>query len=181
VQLEKGKITLEECIQKIVSMLDLPKHLILKELEQVTFVRPSFKYLVDYCKTQKIPLFIVSAGLDFIIEHFLEPTKWGDLLKIHAAKTSFTNMGIQLTFPALLDKTSLDFKEDLVKHQKKQGRKAIYIGDGNSDYRAVKKADFVFAIRGSELATLCKRSGILHREINDFKEVVDAIKESIFS
>lgn len=52
----------------------------------------------------------------------------------------------------------------------------IYIGDGITDYRAVRRADLSFVIKGSKLAELCKRGEIPHREIRDFQEVIDAIR-----
>lgn len=54
-----------------------------------------------------------------------------------------------------------------------------YIGDGISDYTAVKLADIAFAVRGSPLSGYCSREGISFREFGDFREVVAALKEFV--
>lgn len=175
-QYERGEITIEECMQKQMSMLRVPKHVMLKELEKVTFMRPHFEHLIEYCTMNGVSIIIVSAGLDFVIRRFLELNGWGDLVTVKAAQTTFLDDRIKLTFPDLADETSFDFKEDLVKQHKKHGRHVIYVGDGLSDYHAVRIADVSFVIQRSKLADLCQRKRIPHREISDFQEVVDTIK-----
>lgn len=115
---ERGEITLEECMQRQFSMLRAPKPLMLRELEKAVFFRSGFKALAEYCRIRRIPLVVASAGLDFVIRHFLEREGWGEPIEVYAAKTVFTEEGIELTFPGLMDETSADFKEDLVKHYK---------------------------------------------------------------
>ena len=175
-QLEREEITLEECMEKQYSLLKAPKAVMLKELEKGIFFRSNFDKLVEYCRTQNFPFVIVSAGLDFIIKHFLEQKGLEEVIEIHAAKTQFTSDGITLTFPKLFDKTSANFKDDLVKYYKTQGYRVIYIGDGLSDYTAVRKADFSFIIKDSSLATLCKEEKLQCQEITDFQEAIDKIK-----
>jgi 2-hydroxy-3-keto-5-methylthiopentenyl-1-phosphate phosphatase len=52
----------------------------------------------------------------------------------------------------------------------------MYIGDGIGDYHAAGDSDFAFAIKGSKLAELLKKSKTPHEEITDFLQVVEAIK-----
>ena len=176
VQYRKGKITLEECIQKQYSMFAVPKHLMLKELEKAVSFRSNFNKLIDYCRIQNIPFIIVSAGLDFVINHFLKQKGLANSIKVHSVKTTITENGIELAFPKLLDRESTNFKDDLVINYKKQGHRVIYIGDGPSDYQAIKQADYRFSIKNSRLAELCRKNRIAHQEIDDFQEVIDALK-----
>jgi len=176
-QLERGKITLGECLRKQFSTVRATKTRILKEIENVPSVRPNFEKLAEFCKTKGIPLMIVSAGLDFVINHFLEQKGWQKLVTVYAPKARITAKGIKFTFPKLLDKASVSFKDDLVRYYKKQGKTTIYIGDGFADFNAAKNADFSFAIEDSKLAELLKNDGIPHKEISDFQEVVKAIIE----
>jgi len=176
IQFEKGEITLEECLQKQFSSVKAPKTIILEEIERVTHIRPNFEKLVEYCRAHKIPLILVSAGLDFVIEHFLKLNNWQGLVEVHAARARCTVDGINFSFPRLFDEASVNFKDDLVAYYKKQGKKVIYVGDGFSDYHAAKKANYAFAIKGSKLAELLRRDGIPHEEMNDFQGVVEAIK-----
>lgn len=72
-------------------------------------------------------------------------------------------------------KSSNNFKDDIVKHYKSQGKKVVYIGDGSADYNAAKDADYSFAIEGSRLAELCKNHRVLSKNITDFQKVIEAI------
>jgi len=177
-QLEKGEITLEECLRKQFSTVRVSKKLILREVERVMSARPNFANLVEYCRANRRPLFLVSAGLDFVIKRFLELNSWRGLVDVYAPKARCTVNGIKFTFPKLFYAMSVSFKDDLVRYNKKQGKRVVYIGDGLADYHAARNADFSFAIKGSKLAELLRREGIPYKEISDFQEVVETIKVS---
>lgn len=178
-QFENGEITLEECLNKEFSLMKVSEEQILEELKDGVTFRPSFKKLAEYCKENRIPLIIVSAGLDFVIKHFLELNNCQDLVEVHAAKTAFSAQGIKFTFPTLVNKTSDNFKHDMVRHYKSHGRKVVYVGDGLADYAAAKDADNSYAIEGSRLAKLCKSHGIPCRNIIDFQDVIEAISKIV--
>jgi len=177
-QLEREEITLEECLQKQFSLIRVPKTRMLEEIEQVTSVRQNFEKLVKCCRTRGLSLVLVSAGLDFVIKNFLQLKGWSGLIEVYAPKSRCTINGIKFKFPKLLDETSVNFKDDLVRYYKKQGKKVVYVGDGFPDYHPARNADFPFAIKGSKLAALLKRDGIPYKEISDFEEVVEAINAS---
>ena len=127
--------------------------------------------MITYCRLHAIPFVICSAGLDFIIRYLLDLTSYSNQKKIVALKTKYQNNRITITFPKLLDTASIDFKEYLVKFYKRNGNTVFFIGDGISDYNAVLEADVSFTVKDSELTLFCKKRGIIHQEINDFKEV----------
>jgi 2-hydroxy-3-keto-5-methylthiopentenyl-1-phosphate phosphatase len=156
-------------------MIKAEKKAILTALEQVIEVRQGFEALVHYCHEQAIPFNIVSAGLDFIIEHVMLKKKLKELVTIHAIETRFTSKGIEPVFQEFRDRTSLDFKDDLVKHYKKHGYRVIYIGDGVSDQGAIKSADKVFTIKNSSLSSYCERAAIVFVEIDDFRDIIKEI------
>lgn len=170
--LERGAITLEECTQRQLAMLNLTQEGALVALERVTSFRPHFAELANYCAAQGIRLIVVSGGLDFVIRHFLRAAGLEQLVQVYAATSRVTQSGIELSFPNLVDETALDFKEDLVKQYRRQGFQALYVGDGLSDFNAARRADFAFAIKDSKLADLCKREQLPHREITDFHDVM---------
>jgi 2,3-diketo-5-methylthio-1-phosphopentane phosphatase len=176
-QFENAEITLEECLTRQFSLVKASEKQILKELKGVVTFRANFKNLAEYCKENRIPLTIVSAGLDFVIQHFLKLNHCQDLVEVYAAKTAFGADGIRFTFPTLFYKSSENFKHDIVKHYKSQGKKVIYIGDGSADYNAAKDADCSFAIEGSKLAKLCKSHGIPCKNIADFQKVIEGIRK----
>ena len=172
---EKGEITLEECIQRQLSMLTVPRQVMLEELERVTIIRSHFSDLVEYCGLRGVPFVIVSAGLDFVIQHFLQRASVAGPVEIHVPRSRFIGLYLNLTFPPLNDESSLDFKQDLVKDYQRQGYTVFYVGDGLSDYNAVRQAQYSFVIKGSKLAMLCHRERIPHQGIRDFQEVIDSM------
>jgi 2-hydroxy-3-keto-5-methylthiopentenyl-1-phosphate phosphatase len=176
-QFESGKITFEESIRNEFAMLKVNQQQILKELDKVVVFRPNFDKLVESCRKKRLSLTIVSAGLEFCIRHFLGRADWLEFMEIHAPKAMYTPNGYELTFPKLLGTGAINFKDDLVRHHRKQGDKVFYIGDGLGDFPAAREADFPFAIKGSKLAEACRRGKVTHKEISDFQEVVDAIDD----
>jgi 2,3-diketo-5-methylthio-1-phosphopentane phosphatase len=176
-QYQRGQITLEECLRKQFSFVTASQEEILNELDKVVTFRPNFEKLARYCKKNSIPFMIVSAGLDFVIDYFLKLNDWKGLVETCTAKTQFGANGINFIFPELFDATSANFKQDLVRHYKAQGKKVIYIGDGSADYAAAIEADYPFAIKGSRLAKLCGKRRMRCATITDFMKVVETICE----
>jgi len=176
-QFEKGETTFEECLNSQFSLVKASKKQILHELKDIVVFRSNFKKLAEYCKENHIPLTIVSAGLDFVINYFLELNSCSHLVKVCAAKTSFTSNGIKLVFPTLFDRASDNIKDDAIRRCKSHNRRAIYVGDGLADYGAAKVADYSFAIEGSRLAKLCRGRGVQCRTIIDFQEIIEAIRK----
>jgi 2,3-diketo-5-methylthio-1-phosphopentane phosphatase len=176
-QLDRGEITLEQCMREQFSMIKTPKSVILNELELDASFRPGFEELVHFCNDNQVPFEIVSAGLDFMVKHLLEVRGLDDKIKVRVARTRFTGDGIEMDSIELHDRNSIDFKADLVNFYKDKGFFVLFIGDGMSDKGAVMSADYVFVIKGSRLAEFCKKEGINHQEMSDFQEVIARINE----
>ena len=172
-KLEKGEITLEQCLIAQYAMIKASKEEILLSLEREKIeIRPYFEEFIRYCKVNNFSFVIVTGGIDFCIDHVL---KRYASYTIHSGKSVHSLEGIQITFPPLNSKKSINFKDDLVEKYRKIGHKIVYIGDGHSDYEPSKKADLVFTVKGSSLGRMCKRNGIEHVEFSNFSEVQDKI------
>jgi len=178
-QYERGELTLQDVVRKQGMMIRTPEMVLVAEMERVTGFRPNFDKLIAYCRTNKTPIAVVSAGLEFVINHLLRMKGWNHLVKLHVAKAETTPDGIRLTFPRLRDKTSLDLKDDLVRFHQSKGRRVAYVGDGRWDLPALKLADYRFAVKGSTLASLCRQQNIPAREISDFQEVIATLQYDI--
>jgi len=176
-QFEEGEITLEECLKKEFSLVKASEQEIIGALKSIRF-RHGFDELAEYCRQNRIPVIVVSAGLNFVIEHFLRLKGWSHMVETCMAKTTVTPQGIRFRFPKRRDKTSANFKQDFVKKCKSEGRKIVFIGDGTGDFDAAKEADCAFAVRSSRLAKLCEKHGMHCRSVTDFCQVVEVLCKS---
>ena len=178
-QYERGELTLQDVVRKQGMMIRTPEMVLVAEMERVTAFRPNFDKLIAYCRTNKTPIAVVSAGLEFVINHLLRMKGWNHLAKLYAAKAETTPDGIRLTFPRLRDKTSLDLKDDLLRFHQSKGRRVAYVGDGRWDLPALKLANYRFAVKGSTLASLCRQQNIPAREISDFRKVIVTLQYDV--
>lgn len=176
-QFERGEISFEESLRNEFAMLKVSEDDILRHLDAVTHFRPNFETFVEYCKSRGHPMIVVSGGLDFCIRHFLEEKDLLESVEIYAPNAKKTKNGFTLTFPRLYDKTSINLKDDLVKHYREQGARVVYIGNGMADFAAAKIASIALVIQDSTLARLCTRRGVPCTEITDFQQAADAIEE----
>jgi len=172
---EKGDFSFEDSLRQEYAMIPASPETILKELDRFTMLRPNFDTLVDYCKSRNLPLVVVSGGLDFCIEHFLERDGWLNFITVHAPKTRRVKNGYEISFPKMLNLSSKDFKEDLVIFRKGKGERVLFVGNGRGDFQAARESHFAFAIKNSRLAKLCNSAGVACREIEDFQDVVDVV------
>jgi 2,3-diketo-5-methylthio-1-phosphopentane phosphatase len=174
-QFEKGEVSLEECLNKQFSNVEVSKSQVLKELEYVVEFRQGFKDFVDFCTYRIIPLVIVSAGLDFVIDYFLRKNGFLGKVEVCAAKTEEKPEGFTFSFPQIFDSPSQNFKPDVVRSYREKGFNVVFVGDGLADYAAAREADFSFAVQGSNLAELCKKHGIKCTEITRFQDLIKPI------
>ncbi len=172
---EKGEISLEDCLRTQFSRVTANKHQIMRTIKQISRTRKHFETFVEYCRTEKIPIIVVSAGLDFVIKHFLEVNCWSDYVQVYSPCSRFTDEGISLTFPKLLHQASTSFKDDLVRDLKQKGATVLYVGDGTPDYEAAQLANYPIAIKNSKLAQLLNDNQIPFKEITTFREVLTSV------
>ena len=176
---ERGEVTFEESLRREFATLAAAPEAIIGEVGRFTSVRPNFDRLVDYCTSINMPLTVVSGGLDFCIRHFLDRGNWLSFVKIYAPTSAFTGNGYTLTFPASLGDGSTNFKDGLVRHEKKNGTRVFFVGNGFGDLPAAKEATFAFAISGSRLAELCNEQEVQHEKIDDFAQVVGVLSQRL--
>ena len=174
---ERGEMSFEECLRREFAMLKVPEEDIIREVSRVTQLRPNFSQLVDYCKTRSVPMTVLSGGLDFCIRHFLNRDGWLDFMQIYSPTSKFTKDGYTVTFPRMFAESSTSFKDDLVRHERTKGARVYFVGNGFGDLSAAKESDVVFAIKDSRLAQLCRQHKVVHTEVVDFLQVVDALVE----
>ncbi len=175
----RGEVTLEECVRRQGAMVQVRRSQILSYLDGVTEFRPNFDKLVEFCKTNHFPLVIVSAGLDFVIKHFLTRKKFEDKVELFAASAKCTPTGIKFKWPKLKSNRSMNLKDDMVRYYKRRADTVAYIRDGRWDLHALRNADRRFVIKNSKLAELCREQEVQATRIIDFQEVVKSLQKEI--
>jgi len=172
---ERGEVSLEECLRQQYGMIREPKRKLLVAVDNVATFRAGFDELLAFAMKEGNSFTIVSAGLDFVITHLLRRRNVDRDVVILAPRSKHTPRGIALDFSGLPQGDSANFKSNAVQAIKAKGRSVAYVGDGYSDFEAIKEADVRFVIKGSRLDEQCRKDGIVCRQIVDFEEVTSCL------
>lgn len=177
VMLGEGKISLEECMIAQFKLIKAPKEDIIPVLDAAVGLRPGIQDLIEYCRVKEIEFTILSAGLDFYIDHVISKYGWNHVRRVSGT----TNMddGITISFPKHRFADSRTFKEDFVRVQKEMQKDIWYFGDGTSDREGAMAADMVFTVTGSRLSEIMDAKGKIHRDFQDFIGVLTLLKNSL--
>jgi 2-hydroxy-3-keto-5-methylthiopentenyl-1-phosphate phosphatase len=177
VLLGEGKISLEECMVAQFKLIKAPKEDIIRVLDAAVGLRTGVENLIEFCRTKDIEFTILSAGLDFYIDHIIAKYGWDNVKRVSGT----TNMddGIVVEFPKHRFVDSKTFKEDFVRTQKELHKDVWYFGDGTSDREGAMAADMVFTVAGSRLSEIMGGKGKIHRDFHDFLEVLAVLKNSL--
>jgi 2-hydroxy-3-keto-5-methylthiopentenyl-1-phosphate phosphatase len=173
---KRGLISSCECLRREIDAYpgDLER---LRAYARSLPIDPGFLSLMEVCRDQGVEIFVVSDGLDFYIEPFLEAH--GVRVSYRANSLEVRNGQRILSFPH--HKASCgacaNCKSSHVEREAGDGKFIIYVGDGLSDKCAAAKADLVFA--KSELGAYCRRERIPHVTFGDLREVAEHLRSSL--
>ena len=156
---------IRECAHTGVSREELDRHL------DRFGLTPGFIETVRFCKTQGIPLTILSDGLDYYIEYLLGKYGVSDV-DYRANHMFFVNGSIGVEFPYLNKGCGRcgNCKRWHMVNLRKDGETVIYVGDGYSDRYAIRNADILFA-RG-DLTEYCRENGMTYIMYKDFYDIL---------
>ena len=171
-----GELTLKE-YQEITFRNILADRAVMQDyVKEHANLRPYFHDVWSYCAVHRLPMAIVSQGLDFYIQALLGKEGLPQV-PVYSVHTKFTPQGItyqyHYTFPG--HEREGNSKGLVVDAYKGRGHYVIYAGDGTSDLEAAPKADLLFAHR--TLAEECRRQEIPYHPFNDFQAVLLALRE----
>ncbi|RLQ97106.1 2-hydroxy-3-keto-5-methylthiopentenyl-1-phosphate phosphatase [Falsibacillus albus] len=172
------KLSIQEGVGSMFSLL--PSHLredIVGFLKQTVVIRKGFPEFTEYCRSNDIPLYIVSGGLDFFVEPLLKG--YVRQAEIYCNKADFKGNAIKINWPhscdQYCDKDCGCCKPSIIRKLVEHDDKVVVIGDSITDLEAAKIADIVFA-RGF-LAEKCSSLGIPYHEFNTFTECLELLSE----
>jgi 2-hydroxy-3-keto-5-methylthiopentenyl-1-phosphate phosphatase len=143
-------------------------------------IREGFAEFVDFVRTEKIPLYIVSGGIDFFVNPILE--RFGPFDGVYCNEADFSGETIKILWPHDCDTNCVNkcgcCKPSIIrKVSKNEKHFNIVIGDSVTDLEAARLADFVLA--RDLLEEKCAEWGINHQGFSSFYDCIEAIKTRI--
>ncbi|MEX2104244.1 MAG: 2-hydroxy-3-keto-5-methylthiopentenyl-1-phosphate phosphatase [Bacilli bacterium] len=138
-------------------------------------IRDGFAEFVHYTREHRIPLLIVSGGIDFFVKPILEPYQLEE--NIYCNGSDFTRDTITITWPHPC-KTGCDnecglCKVSILNEYNSEVYEKIVIGDSITDLAAAKRADFVIA--RDFLLEKCESLRLAHQSFETFYDVIDIL------
>jgi 2-hydroxy-3-keto-5-methylthiopentenyl-1-phosphate phosphatase len=167
-----GKIGSRECMAGQIGLLDMDRaqldaHLAARKLDA------SFPEFVALAKSLRMPIAILSDGLDYAIHEILARYDL-DFLPVTSNKLeAVAERRWQLTFPnssSVCRSGSGTCKCASSVNARATGRRVLLIGDGASDFCVAGVADFVFA--KGKLIAHCIANNIPHAPIANFSDAI---------
>jgi 2-hydroxy-3-keto-5-methylthiopentenyl-1-phosphate phosphatase len=169
------ELTIQEGVGKMFALLSSSlQHDIINYLKETAIIRDGFREFVQYTKEEKIPLYIVSGGIDFFVYPLLQGLVERE--SIYCNGSDFSSDVIEVLWPNSCDDTCTNgcgcCKPTIIKKLAHKGNQIIVIGDSITDLQAAKKADTVFA--RDFLKTKLRE---LHRPFYSFETFYDVIEK----
>jgi 2-hydroxy-3-keto-5-methylthiopentenyl-1-phosphate phosphatase len=167
---DRGELTTPDEFRLTFATITASLHEMEVALDEVAFDE-SIAQLVHACNQRGYEFAILSDGLGWYIEYILARAGVGDVFLY--ANTVWEREGkFEFEFPWHSDETPrlATCKPAIVRSIKEQGKGIIYIGDGPSDFDAVKYADVIYA--KPKLAAYCREHGHAYQPFSTFSDII---------
>lgn len=165
-----GLIGSRECMAKQVALIRATKLELDDHLDGVA-IDPAFPAFVALCRAARVPLTVVSDGLDYAIRRILDRYGIEDLPILANRFEAAGPRQYRLAFPhahAACAKSSGTCKCKIAENQTAGQALSLLIGDGASDMCAAGSVDLVFA--KDKLLTYCRDKGLPFVAFRDFTD-----------
>jgi 2-hydroxy-3-keto-5-methylthiopentenyl-1-phosphate phosphatase len=144
---------------------------------------PDFKGFCKFARKQRLPLYILSDGFDYVIRRVLKGAGLDRHFRSNLFASALRVEGRRLapSFPHSPEPCGhgcATCKAALISRLREGRRPVVFVGDGMSDRFAVEVADVVFAKR--HLLAHCRESGIDCHPFETFKDV-QAVLEKLLA
>lgn len=179
-QWKAGKIGSRECLAKQLALVQTTP----PELNAVidsTPLDPGFTDFVHFVRKHRIPFFVTSDGMDYVIRRVLANS--GLHLRPRNGSQFFSTAAklikgrLALSFPHASPSCvhgCATCKPVVIERLRKSRWPLIYIGDGLSDRHAIESADFVYA--RPALLSICRKKNIPCRPFETFSDITQALR-----
>jgi len=149
---------------------------------------PGFKEFYTWCKSNDIPVIIVSSGMApfirAVLSNLLGDTAANEIEIISNDVIVFPDGKWEIKFRHPSSGFGHDKSQAILQYSKLTPPPTLFFfGDGVSDISAAKHADLLFVKTKSDgendLAEYCKREGIKHVLFNDFSKIIPAVNSIV--
>lgn len=170
-------ISVQEGVGKMFSLLPSTlKEDIIQYVKKIGKLRAGFSEFVTFTTEQKIPLYIVSGGIDFFVHPILE--NYLDKKHIYCNAGDFSNDTINILWPYTCDEHCSNncgcCKPSILRQFDGEKYEKIVIGDSITDLQAAKFADYVYA--RDFLIQKCEELQIPYTPFENFTEIIQDLK-----
>ncbi|CCF59727.1 hypothetical protein KAFR_0H03170 [Kazachstania africana CBS 2517] len=184
-----GTKPFREGFTQMISSIETPLPECLAILKEKIQLDPGFKKTYEWSLEHSVPLIVVSSGMKPIIKALLENMLGEEAIKnleIVANDVELdANNKMTVTYrdetPFGHDKSkSIDNFKAHYEAQLPEGAEKptyFYCGDGISDLSAAKECDLLFAKRGKDLVTYCKRQNVPFHEFDTFEDILRSMNQ----
>lgn len=179
-----GRWSFRDAFKDMLDSIKLPFPECIELLRKNIQLDPGFASFYDWCRSQNIPVIVVSSGMEPIIRALLT-----DLVGPTASEIEIISNDVKINEDGSWDIVYRDashFGHDkslAIKpyNQKPQGERPnlFYCGDGVSDLSAARETDLLFAKYGHDLITYCEREGVPFYVFHDFKDIHRKVQEIV--
>ena len=171
--IRQGQLSLSEGIAAEMRSIRRPFAEAEALLREKVRIDPGFVPFAAWCEEKQIPLTVLSAGFQQLIDLFIKREEFPHLEILANTLKPNEEIGWQCVFR---DKTPDGHdKAAPLRAAKKRGEHVIFIGDGLSDRGAADVADEVFAKHS--LAEYCQERGINFHPYQTFDEVLKQLQD----
>ncbi|KAH3663441.1 hypothetical protein WICMUC_005967 [Wickerhamomyces mucosus] len=180
-QILEGDISFRYAFSKMLESIHTPFDECINILLEKVQLDPGFKETFEWAQENDIPIIVVSSGMKPIIRALLLKLVGEesiDKIEIVSNDTKVNDDGSwEIVYR---DETSFghDKSRAIIPYReaRKSPQKLFYCGDGVSDLSAAKETDLLFAKRGKDLVTYCRREKIPFTQFDSFKDILKDIK-----
>lgn len=178
-----GEITFRDAFSQMLDSVDMPFDKCIEFLLKHISLDPGFKETFHWAQEQDIPIIVVSSGMKPVIRALLE-----NLVGEHSVdKIEIVSNDARVEKDQswrIVHRDETPFGHDKSRairpysdaRPQESTQKLFYCGDGVSDLSAAKETDLLFAKRGKDLVTICKRDKIPFTQFDSFADILTDIK-----
>lgn len=167
---QRGDIGSYDCLRREFALLRV-RDSELSDLLRGIAVDEGAKPLFELLSTLRIPVAILSDGVDLFIRRILENHDLGSVtVRSNSIKRNGDRIGLRTPFSSpACESSAAHCKCNSMKTLGIPGHRSIYIGDGRSDLCPARKANVVFA--KGVLASCLSSEGIPYRRFDTLRDV----------